>query len=302
MPRWSVAVFGHNEARRIGCCLRAIAAAADGHPTRAIVILNGTTDESATVVRDIASKTSLEIELHTIAIADKSNAINQFLYLLRPEADLYAFVDAYAEIGPQALNALAAALRRHPDAMAVSGVPMNGRSSRSVQAQTLGNGVLNGQLFALRPDFVRRLTARGIRIPFGLYRGDGLLGSMAAHDLDPIGTRWDASRIRGVAEACFMIAPLSPFRPADLRRQARRMLRQARGTVENAAIRAIIGERGYEGLPAHAGDMVRDWLRTHELPPGPVPALILRRLALSRPIPRPGPAELLPRLVFRQGL
>jgi cellulose synthase/poly-beta-1,6-N-acetylglucosamine synthase-like glycosyltransferase len=170
-----VAVFGHNEARRIGCCLRAIAAAADGHPTRAIVILNGTTDESATVVRDIASKTSLEIELHTIAIADKSNAINQFLYLLRPEADLYAFVDAYAEIGPQALNAVAAALRRHPDAMAVSGVPMNGRSSRSVQAQTLGNGVLNGQLFALRPDFVRRLTARGIRIPFGLYRGDGLL-------------------------------------------------------------------------------------------------------------------------------
>jgi hypothetical protein len=104
-------------------------------------------------------------------------------------------------------------------------------------------------------------------LPLQLYRGDGLLGSMAAHNLNPIGTRWDNRRIIGVLDATFAINPLSIFRWSDVKRQFNREIRQARGHMENEAIKSIIYQQGYEALPENANDMIGTWVKSNSLHP-----------------------------------
>ena len=77
-------------------------------------------------------------------------------------------------------------LQNDPHAMAVSGAAINGRTMRLATAETLSRGgKMHGQLHAFRPDFLDRMVARGIKLPVGLYWGDGLLGSMTAYNLNP---------------------------------------------------------------------------------------------------------------------
>ena len=260
-PDVSIAVFCQNEAARIEACIAAVAAAAGGLAVRLTVIINGSTDESTMLAQHAVRRHGLSARIFTILHGDKANAINRSFYELREPAGLHVFVDGYVVMAPTALHALNAALGAHPHAMAATGVAGNGRTMKASTAQTLRHGgQLHGQLHAFRPHFLDRLTRAGLRLPLGLYRGDGLLGSMACHDLDAAGVEWDGHRIRGAAAATYEIPPLSPFRPADIARQLRRKVRQMRGRMENAAISSIIYPEGYAALPAYADDMIAAWL------------------------------------------
>jgi hypothetical protein len=133
-----------------------------------------------------------------------------------------------------------------------------------------------------------------------MYRNDPLISSMANNDLDGIRHPWDVRRVQGVIEAHFEISPLSVFRWEDLVRQFRREVRQSRGDMENGAIKALIRNKGYAGLPHHSDDLIRDWLRTNPVVPGNWRRRLLRPIALrqlraSRPHP---PEALEPRLVL----
>jgi len=138
---------------------------------------------------------------------------------------------------------------------------------------------LHGQLHGVRRDFVDRLVARGIRLPIGLYYGDGLVGSMAMHDLDPLHIPWNTHRIAGVAGASYEIPTLSLFRPRDLRRQFNRKIRQMRGRLENLAIRSIVYQRGFEGLPQYSDDMIRTFLASYKPPRIALPDRLFMSLA-----------------------
>ena len=257
----SIAVFCQNEAPRIAACIAGIAAAAESLRVGVTVIVNGSTDGSAKLALQTARRHGLATRIFSISYADKSHAIDLSFGHLREAAAVHVFVDGYAVMGPDALTALSAALASNPHAMAAAGVPANGRSMAATIAGTLRHdGQLNGQLYALRPDFIDRITQTGLVLPVGLYRGDGLIGSMACHDLDPRSNPWDGHRIQGVAQATYEIAPLSPLRPADIARQLRRKVRQMRGRLESAAITSIIYDRGYAALPAFADDMIAAWL------------------------------------------
>jgi len=297
---WQVAVFCHNERRRIAACLASVAAAIGTRRGVITLLLNGSTDGSEAAALAVLRGLGAEAQVFTIAYADKSNAINVFLHDLRADAGLYVFVDGSVTIGPGAIAAAEARLAACPDALAASGVAGNGRTEvRTNRACVEVGGILRGQFFALRPDFVGRMVAGGIRLPVGLYRGDGLIGSMAAHDLDAPGKPWENRRIVGVPEAVFDIDALSPFRLRDLRRQFGRKIRQMRGRLENAAIKQIVHARGYAALPAYADDMIADFLAKH-----PVPAVALAdrpfmalALAQHRAAIRPDPADLQPRKI-----
>ncbi len=257
----SVAVFCHNEAGRIGACLASIAAAGRGFRLGVTIIANGTTDDSIARARAAIDTAHLPAQIYTIAHGDKSNAINQSFYGLRQRAKLHVFVDAYAIIAPDAFSGFAAMLSSHKEAVAATGIAGNGRTMAAATDETLRNGGrLHGQLHAFRPSFLDRLTEAGLFLPIGLYRGDGLLGSMACHDLDPLGNPWESSRIKGTVEAVYEIPRLSPFRPADVRRQYRRKLRQMRGLLENAALMSAIYSGGFAALPHYADEMISGWL------------------------------------------
>lgn len=299
---WQVGVFGCNEAARIGQCIASIARAARGRRVLATVLLNGTTDDSAAVALQAADACSLPIEVYRIGQADKSNAINHFFHDLRVPAEGYCCVDAYVVIGPDTLAAFAQTLASRQEARLATGIAINGRSEPiSVEKTLTVGGVVHGQLYAPQRQFIERLTQQGLRLPLGLYRGDGLLGSMAAHDLDPLTRSWDDKRVVGVRQATYEIQPLSPFSLRDVQRHLRRSVRHMRGRLENAAIQRIIYADGYTALPQHADDMIRGFLAEHGPPATPLldqpfMSLALRQARRARPA---DPASLIPALVAR---
>jgi hypothetical protein len=301
---WQVGVFGRNEASRIGQCIASIARAGRGLRVLATVLLNGTTDDSAAAALRAAEAGALPVEIYRFGHADKSNAINCFFHDLRAPADAVCCVDAYAVIGPDSLSGFARAFAGRPDARLATGIAINGRSEpRAVERTLTVGGVIHGQLYAPGRAFIDRLTGLGLRLPLGLYRGDGLLGSMAAHDLDPLSYPWENRRVVGVREATYEIASLSPFRPADLLRHLHRRVNHMRGRLENAAIKEVIYASGYAALPEHADDMIRAYLSAHGPPPTPLRdrpfmAAALRRVHGARP---PDPAGLVPALVVSAG-
>lgn len=262
---FDAAVYAVNEAATIGACVEAIDRACAGHAAHISVLLNGTTDDSIGRLR------ALRLSNATLAVyrfprADKASAINHYLYRLRRDAAVTFGVDAYVRIDPAAMTAIARALAACPAANAASGVPASGRSAPAETARILRGGTLAGQFHGIRSTFVDRLVTAGYRLPAGLYRVDGLLGSMLAHDLDAVGTPWNDGRIIGVAEAGFTFTPLSPLKWRDVRRQYRREIRQSRGRIENDAIKSIIYSCGYAGLPGQAIDMLGAWLSSHRPP------------------------------------
>ncbi len=297
----SVAVFCHNEAARIGACLASIAAAGRGFRLGVTVIANGTTDASISRAKAAIEAAKLPAHIYAIPHGDKSNAINHSFYELRQKAKLHVFIDAYAIIAANSFSGFAAMLSSHKEAVAATGVAGNGRTMAAATEETLREGGrLHGQLHAFRPSFLDRLTAEGLFLPIGLYRGDGLLGSMACHDLEPLTNPWDGSRIKGTVEAVYEIPRLSPLRPGDVKRQYRRKLRQMRGLLENAALQSIIYTQGFAGLPHYADEMINEWVAAGgEVETNGVDRLFMNRarkqIETSR---RPNPATLEPELVY----
>ena len=271
MLDFHILVVCQNEAARIRGCLASIHQAVGTQQALVTLNLNGSSDGSEAAAVAAAAECGLPLQLYRIHAADKANALNRFIHTQRVRARVYVFVDGYTRITPGSLAGLAAALANNPRAMAATGVCRNGRTMRLATRRTLEQGgVLHGQLHALRPDFLDRMVARGIRLPIGMYWGDGLMGSMAAHNLDAMGEPWDNQRIVGVADAEYEIPQLSVWSPADIRRQLRRKVRQMRGKLQNLALRDVIYRLGYEGLPAYADDMVRDYLARHRAPAVPL--------------------------------
>lgn len=263
---WNVAVYCMNEAERLEGCLASIAASMADRRYLITVIFNGTTDGGIEIAR-LMARGGVAMEIYSIPTPDKANAINRFFYDLRKPARLYGGIDGYVHVGRHTFAALEQRLAETPHAHAMSGSAITGRSMQRFTAETLREGGrLHGQCHALRPAFIDDIVARGIRLPIGVYFGDGLLNSMAAHSLDPLHTEWDKQRTQGAAGAPYSLPTLSAFRLSDLRRQFRRQVRQQRGRIQSEAIKKVIYQGGYEALPADAHVMELDHIATDGLP------------------------------------
>ena len=297
---WQISVVCQNEAARIGACLSSIRQAIGSRRALVTLNLNGSTDDSDVVAQRTAHECGLLLQVYRTQTADKSNALNQFIYKLRQPARMYVFVDGYVRIGADALEGLDQCLATHPYAMAATGVALNGRTMRLATEKTLEEGgVLHGQLHALRPEFLDRMVRQNIHLPLGTYYGDGLMGALVNHNLDALGQAWDTRRIVGVGDATYEISALSMFRPRDVRRQLRRKVRQMRGKLQNQAMKEIIYRHGFAALPGNADDLVRDHISEHAAPAvslidRPFMALALRQIRGAREF---DPAGLVPRCV-----
>lgn len=283
MPRYDfdIAVFAANEASTIVECIASLDRACQGRRAHITCLFNGTSDSSLSILKEL-DFLNADFSAYQFSVADKTNAINHFLYDLRQDADIYFGLDGYVRINPSGLEAMKDSLFKNPDANAASGIPITGRSLKQLGTKILRGGVLVGGFYALSSSFVNRIVSHGYKLPRQLYRGDGLLGSMAAHDLDALGLPWENRRIIGVSHAKFSVRPLSPFRVRDLVRQFNREIRQARGMMENEAIKSIIYEGGYGALPDNANQMLRMWLSRNEARPRSMREVFFTRLALRQ--------------------
>jgi glycosyltransferase involved in cell wall biosynthesis len=262
---WCIAVFASNEEETIAECIRCIDAASNRHGVSIYVMLNGSKDRTIDRILEIRMRHA-KIKVLFNSIADKSNAINAFIYKYREPCQTIFMIDAYVKVQPEALACLQRALDADPTITIASAVPRNGFSAEAYTKELIAGGAINGNLYAFRRDFADAIVSRGYRLPLGLYRTDPLLGSMAARDLDATRNPWNTRRLAGIQEAGYVKKALSPLRWRDIQRQFRREIAQSRGVIENCAIKEIIYASGYGALPRSADDMVRSWLARHSLP------------------------------------
>ncbi|WP_338663922.1 glycosyltransferase family A protein [Pararoseomonas sp. SCSIO 73927] len=301
---WSAAVFGRNEAPFIAGCLRALAAAGSGRDLHVTVLLNGTTDDSAVRAAAALRGAGLRGRVFLIPQADKANALNHYIHALRPRAETGFFVDAYAAVEPDALTRLAAGLLAHPAARAAAAVPSTGRSAAALRRRMRAEPGLHGSLFALRGGFLDRIAAAGVRLPLGLYRGDGLIGSLVLHDLDTARGGWRTERLVVEERATWRAPRLNPLRWRDARRHLHRLVQQGRGRLQWTALKDALypadgREGGFRAMPGDADRHVLEWIARAPAEREPRPwrdpfaALALRRMRSAPPW-----GDLTPRLIL----
>ena len=268
---WSIVLFTRGEATRLARCLAAIRRAAEGRDARVTVLLRGSEREAAALAGRLGGAAP-GLRLYALPQGDQANAWNQYVHALRPRASMHVFLEDHAEIGPEALQSLAAALAVEPRAEAATALPSEGRDAAARRARLRRGGQLHGTLHALRGRWVEALAAEGMRLPVGLER------------IHPVLARRLGDRITVAEEASWQ--PL----PQRLGEGWRRRLRAARARIEEAAL------AGRESLPEFALPLLRDWLARQAGPgEGFFDWLARRRLALEA---IPSPEALRPRPVL----
>jgi GT2 family glycosyltransferase len=121
----SVAIFAHNEARRIAASLSSLPL--DRSDVRFHVLVNGSSDATASIARAIAEQ-HRAIIVHDLKQGGKSRTWNHYVHsIVCGDESHYIFMDGDAEITPGAIDALCAALDANPLAHSASGMPMNGK-------------------------------------------------------------------------------------------------------------------------------------------------------------------------------
>jgi hypothetical protein len=175
---------------------------------------------------------------------------------------MYAFVDATAFIAPGSLAACADKFKECREVLVIGGVPNSGRSAQRLREVALRNGGI-GQFFATRRELLDDLVFRRRQIPVGLYRGDGLLTGFIVHESNGRIHREPKERIACTPSVEYSIRPLSPFRLRDVKVYYNRLIRQARGRIENQAWNSIIWEHGFDALPRFGDELILTWLKNH---------------------------------------
>ncbi len=288
---WSIVLLTRGEAARLARCLAAIRRAAQGRDARVTVLLHGD-EPAASALAGRLGGAAAGLRLFALPQGDRANAWNQYVHALRPQAAMHVFIEDHAAIGPEALQALAAALAVEPMAEAATALPSEGRQVAARRARLRQGGQLHGTLHALRGRFVEALAAEGMRLPVGLERIHLVLA------------RRLGDRITVAEEASWQ--PL----PHRFGAGWRRRLRAARARIEEAALEHFQLRRGTpdspetaakqypgrESLPEFALPMLRDWLARQAGPgDGFFDWLARRRLALEA---IPSPEALQPRPVL----
>jgi hypothetical protein len=257
-PRWTLAVFAHNESGRIQAALRSIATAAGGQDVTVVVLANGCTDTTREEVRACASLLP-DLWLADIALADKANAWNTFVHeLIAPEGmgelETCFFMDGDVTLRPDALVLLAAALAGHPGATAAGGMPAGGRDKAAWRERMVRNGTLAGNLYALRGRFVADVRQRAIRMPVGLIGEDLFLSWLVASQLGRPRPE-DGAQCIFCANAEFAFRSLSPFRVSDYRTYLRRKWRYTRRALQLEMLMHVLNRGGIGAMPADVDEL-----------------------------------------------
>jgi glycosyltransferase involved in cell wall biosynthesis len=258
-PSWSLAVFAHNESGRIRAALESIVRAAGGRDVEVFVLANGCTDSTVDEVRTCANVLS-DLWLAEIELGDKANAWNVYVHdLVTPERaqeiETYFFMDGDVTLEPDALVLLAAALSEVPSARAAGGMPATGRDKASWRDRMVKNGVLAGNLYALRGSFVECLRQRHIRLPVGLIGEDIFVSWLVATQHGQTTALDEGPRCIFCSVAEFSFRSLSPIRPADYRLYVRRKWRYTLRALQLEMLMHVLRGGGIAAMPGHVSEL-----------------------------------------------
>ena len=271
-----IAVLAHQEEARIAFCLNSLPLGDDGVVIH--VIVNGSSDRTATIARDIAGHHT-NVTVHEFVDGGKSLSWNRFMF-----DTLAGFHPVHVFVG--SIASLALALTSDPRANAVSALPLNGRKVEHYRQAMRREHGLFGDLYALRGDFLARMKAKNIRLPEDLVGDDGLLAAMAKTDLENE-DNWDDSRVVVCEDAGFLCEPVRLADPLSWRLQYRRMINYSVRHWQNRMISEIMRSAGPKGLPKQLLELYPVELPDCN-PRASFPEILFDRLALRRMAARLG--------------
>ncbi|MDX3900100.1 MAG: glycosyltransferase [Sphingobium sp.] len=263
----AVAIFAHQEERRIGACLASLPL--DRPRTIFHVLVNGSTDRSCAVARAAAGGRA-NVIVHDLHPGGKSRTWNHMVHdLLTGEESAVIFLDGDARIAPGSIDALVAALAGDPSANAAAGMPLNGRQAAAYRRSLRDERGLFGDLYALSGRFVGAIRAEGLRLPVDLIGDDGLVAAWAHTDLRN-DAHWVRERVLACEAAGFLCDPVSLLHPVTWRMQYRRMVNYSVRHFQNRIVSDIMGSGGPHTLPDRLADIYPQWLGRFTPRQGPI--------------------------------
>jgi glycosyltransferase involved in cell wall biosynthesis len=247
-----VTMFAHNEAARIARALHSLPL--DDPGVEIHVVVNGSTDASATIARGIAAGVS-NVQVHEFEAGGKSRSWNRFVFetldIFHP---IHIFVDGDAEFLPGSVGALALALESDPSVNAAAGMPANGRRVERYREEMRRTHGLFGDLYAVRGTFLARMKAAAIRLPDDLIGDDSLIGALAKTDLGDE-RQWADTRIVLCESAGFLCEPFSWTHFYTWNVQYKRKINYSVRHFQNRIVSDIMRNVGPAGLPARLADL-----------------------------------------------
>lgn len=265
---WSIAILACRETLpTLARCVEAAQSAVGTHRVLIDVLVNGNqhlAQEAASAAVKWQTQ-QCQVRVWKIEQGDKAHAWNEYVHQIWTPDTTAFFLDAYAEAQPGAFDKLAEALDNSPDTLAATAVPSAGRSAAALRETMLRDGGLHGNMHVLGIPAMTRLRENGFRLPLGLYRTDSLINAVLNFNFDPAQHRWDTSRVAVVGAASWNVHGITKLTPANIIGQLKRMVRQARGLLENRAVRQHLAVQRHspETLPRTAHELVSEWLRSH---------------------------------------
>lgn len=264
---WSIAIFAARETPEELMLTLGMVLSAASKPAQIDLVINGNEALAAAIAERISTNVSTggmsSVRVWFLALGDKANAWNQYVYSIWPGGEITFFVDGYVHPDGNAFGLLESCLLEPSQALGATGVPGGGRSARHLREKMIKEGGIHGNLFCLKKETVERITESGFRLPLGLYRTDGTIGAALRFNLDPANNEWEPARIRVQPDASWSTKKRNWWRLSDSISQVKRMLRQAQGAFENRAVRqhCAIRRAPVSDLPPTAAELVLNWAR-----------------------------------------
>jgi glycosyltransferase involved in cell wall biosynthesis len=254
---WSIAVFAHNEAERIRACLDGLLVQDTVVPARIVVLVNGSTDSTADIVDEYASRHP-SVQRVTLAVGDKAAAWNHYVHDLAVDAEHHVFVDGDVRPLRDALPAIGKAFARHPAANAVGAVPACGRNRVGWSQRMVAHGRLAGGLYALRGEMVDELRQHATRLPLGLIGDDLFVSCLAKAMPDPRGMYQPSPRLVIAPDARFAFDSLSLARPGDWLTYLRRLVRYRVRDHQLSLLLNRLAHEPHRGIPLDMATLYRE--------------------------------------------
>lgn len=265
---WSLAVFASRETCEVlhNSVLATMASAdAAGVLVTIDVLINGNSSLATAMTKRLVGTSLLNrqsvVRIWDLPLGDKAHAWNEYFSRIWSGESLAFFTDGYVKPHQDAIRLLGHAVMSDTVALGGSGAPSIGRTARNQRTRMLAEGGMQGNFCCIKGDTIAELKKRNIKLPVGLYRTDSLVSTMLAFGLDPLGKSWNQKRILVCPDVSWINDYKNWWNAGHVTDQLKRVLRQARGMLETAAIKNHFSarRRAPELLPGTASELVVEW-------------------------------------------
>lgn len=247
LPTLGVCIFAHNEQDNIKQCMQSVINATK-HPERlrVKVIVNGTTDQTSNIVRQFSSHYP-QIELVEIALGDKSNAWNEYVY---GDIDLnskHFFLDGDNWLPAYSLDYI----EEHWQEEIYWGVaclPIG--VSESLRAFLNSLQLISGNGYGVSSRFIQKVRANEFKIPIG-FIGDDSVVSYLLQD-------WSDNKKKGLVQVISNTGPIIPrlnISWSNIKMLHNRYKRYAIRHIQQEIFYYLAKQKRLNNIPAHACDL-----------------------------------------------